>query len=213
LLVLHQLALTLIHFVLGPMAGLDPRSAVLTATTIIGAAVILGLVVLRDIRRSGRAGAVLLVAPVWNRSTVLTMLAGILIAQIPLFILAAQGATVWQAGQSSSLAVGRALLASLTGPGGTLLILATVLVAPVIEETLYRGYLAGTVMVRSSATLAVIVSALLFVTLHMEVANLVASLCLGIGTAICAVRTRSILPGLVVHVASNAFGMWYATLA
>ena len=174
---------------------------------------ILGLVVLRDIRRPGRAGPVLLVAPVWNRSTVLTMLAGILIAQIPLFILAAQGATVWQAGQSSNLAVGRALLASLTGPSGTLLILATVLVAPVIEETLYRGYLAGTVMVRSSATLAVIVSALLFVTLHMEVANLVASLCLGIGTAICAVRTRSILPGLVVHVASNAFGMWYATLA
>lgn len=212
LLVLHQFVLTLIHFVLGPMAGLDPQSAGLTAATIIGAAMILGAVVLRDIRSPGRARTVLLVSPAWDRSMCLTMLFAFIIAQIPLGILAMQGETVWQTGRSSDLAVGRALLSSLTGSGGVLLLLATVVVAPVIEEVLYRGYLAGTVMTRLSATPAVIVSALLFVTLHMEVANLVASLCLGVGTAICAVRSGSVVPGLVVHVASNAFGMWYATL-
>ena len=57
-----------------------------------------------------------------------------------------------------------------------------------------------------------VISALLFVTLHFEPANLIASLCLGFGTGLCALRTRSVMPGLIVHVASNAFGMWYATL-
>ena len=213
LLLLHQFLLTIVHFILGPLAGWDPRSAGLTATTILVSAVVIGLIVAWDVRRSGRSRVALLVRPAWNRLTLLTMVLGLLVAQIPLGILALEGATVWQGGRTNDLAVGRALLAALSGPAGALLLVATVVVAPVIEEVLYRGYLAGTVLERSSATLAVVISALLFVTLHVEIANLVASLCLGIGTGICAVRTRSVLPSILVHVASNAFGMWYATLA
>ena len=213
LLLLHQFLLTAIHFVLGPLANWDPRSAGLTATTILVSAVVMGLIVARDARRPDRARVVLLVRPAWDRSTLLTMVLGLAVAQLPLGILALEGATVWQGGAGNDLAVGRALIAALSAPAGVVLLLATVVVAPVIEEVLYRGYLAGTVLERSSATLAVVVSALLFITLHVELANLVASLCLGIGTGICAVRTRSVVPGILVHVASNAFGMWYATLA
>lgn len=60
---------------------------------------------------------------------------------------------------------------------------------------------------------AVLVSAFLPVTPLFKPANLAASQCLRFGTGICALRTRLIVPGLLVHIASSAFGMWYATLA
>ncbi|WP_267381534.1 MULTISPECIES: CPBP family intramembrane glutamic endopeptidase [unclassified Sphingomonas] len=140
------------------------------------------------------------------------MLLALVIAQLPLVYLAASGKTVWQSGAGSHLAAGEALRASLSTVSGLGLLVATVVVAPLVEELLYRGYLLGGLVARTPTAVAVIVSALLFVTLHDEAANFVAALCLGLATAICAVRTRSILPGLIVHVASNSFGMWYATL-
>lgn len=212
LLILHQAALTLIHYIVGPALGLDPASASLTAATIVLAALlIIGLVGL-DVGRPGRTRTVLLVAPAWDRRTAATTLVGLAIAQIPLGILALQGATVWQSGAGSNLEVGRALVASLSGPAGLALLVATVIVAPMVEELLYRDYLLGTLAERGWRAGAVVISALLFVTLHFEPANLIASLCLGFGTGLCALRTRSVMPGLIVHVASNAFGMWYATL-
>lgn len=213
LLILHQVALTLIHYIVGPAWGLDPASASLTAATIVLAALLIIGVVVLDVRRLGRACTLLLVGPAWDRRTASTMVLGLAVAQIPLGILALQGATVWQSGAASNLEVGRALVASLSGPAGFALLVATVIVAPIVEELLYRGYLLGTLVARGWRVAAVLVSAVLFVTLHFEPANLVASLCLGFGTGICALRTRSIVPGIIVHVASNAFGMWYATLA
>ncbi|WP_242121190.1 CPBP family intramembrane glutamic endopeptidase [Sphingomonas lacusdianchii] len=211
-LVTHQLALTVIHYGLGPAVGLESRSALLTAVTIVTAALLLMVIVAFDLRKPERAEAVLLRAPQRDGKTVKTMVIGLAIAQIPLGILALQGATVWQSGAASNLEVGRALVASLSGPAGLALLGATVIVAPMVEELLYRGYLVGAVIDRLPGFVAVILSAFLFVTLHFEPANLVASLCLGLGAAFCAVRTRSLVPGLVVHVVSNAFGMWYATL-
>lgn len=213
LLIAHQAALTIIHYLVGPALGLDPASASLTAATIVLGAIAMLSLVAMDIRKVGRARAVLMVKPDWGRSTLVTMLGGLAVAQIPLGILALQGATVWQSGASSNLEVGRALVASMAGPSGIALLVATVLVAPMVEEVLYRGYLLGTLVERGWRVVAVLASALLFVTLHFEPANLVASLCLGLGTGLCAVQSRSIVPGLIVHIASNAFGMWYATLA
>jgi len=213
LLIAHQAALTVIHYLIGPAVGLDPASAALTAATIVLAALLIFGLVALDTRRSGRARAVLLTTPTWDGRTAVTMAIGLAVAQIPLGILALQGATVWQSGAGSNLEVGRALVASLSGPAGLALLIATVIVAPMVEELLYRGYLLGTLIDRGWRITAVLVSAFLFVTLHFEPANMVASLCLGLGTSICALRTRSIVPGLIVHVASNAFGMWYATLA
>ena len=87
-------------------------------------------------------------------------------------------------------------------------------VAPVVEELLYRGYLLGALRERMPGFAAVLVSALLFVfVLHFEPANLVAALCLGLATGWCALRTHSLLPGLIVHMASNAFGLWYLSTA
>lgn len=64
-----------------------------------------------------------------------------------------------------------------------------------IEELLYRGYLVGALIERMPGAVVAVISAVIFVTLHFEPANLVAALCLGLGAALCAVRTRSVLPG------------------
>lgn len=212
LLVLHQVALTLIHFVLGPALGIGIMSAGATVVTIMGATAIMLVIAATDLRRPDRARAVLVTVPQWDRGTFGVMLVALVIAQLPLSYLAVSGTTVWQSGAGSHLAVGQELRASLSTVSGLGLLVATVLVAPLIEELLYRGYLLGGLVARMPSGVAVIVSALLFVTLHAEAANTVAALCLGLETAVCAVRTRSIMPGIVVHAANNAFGMWYSTL-
>ena len=116
-------------------------------------------------------------------------------------------------GTAEKLAIGKALAAS-GGASSIALVAATVIVAPLVEELLYRGYLLGALRERMPEFAAVLVSALLFVfLLHFEPANLVAALCLGLATGWCALRTGSLLPGIIVHMANNAFGLWYLSLA
>jgi membrane protease YdiL (CAAX protease family) len=212
LLLLHQLALTLIHFVIAPALGISVASAASVVLTIFTASALTLAIVAMDLRKVGRARAVFCSVPLWDRATFGMMLLALVIAQLPLLYLAAVGKTVWQSGGASHLAVGAALRGSSSTVSGLGLLAATVVVAPAVEELLYRGYLLGGLVARMPTTVAVVVSAILFVMLHAEAANLVAALCLGVGTAIVAVRTRSVVPGLIVHVANNAFGIWYSTL-
>ena len=200
LLVAQQVVLTLVHYAAAPALGLVPGSAPAISLTIIGGAIVIGLAVAADLRRPGRGPAVLLRWPRRGRVTVVVIVLAMVIAQLPLLYLAATGRTVWQSGGDADVMVGEAL----RGPSGALwLVIATVFIAPVIEEVLYRGYLVGSLIDRLPAVVTVLVSAVLFVTLHAEASNLVAAFCLGIATAICAVLTRSIVPGLIVHVAGD----------
>lgn len=213
LLALHLVTLTVVHYVAGPMLGLSPASPnLIAATIVIGAAVVLALVA-RDLRAADRRVRILAVLPKPDGRTVLTTVGGLAISQIPLAILALQGNTIWQMGTAEKLAIGKALAAS-GGASSIGLVAATVVVAPVVEELLYRGYLLGALRERMPGFAAVLVSALLFVfVLHFEPSNIVAALCLGLATGWCALRTHSLLPGLIVHMASNAFGLWYLSLA
>ncbi|EAT07456.1 hypothetical protein SKA58_19535 [Sphingomonas sp. SKA58] len=212
LLALHQLALTLVHYGLMPVMGVTPGTSLAVSSTIIVSSMIMLGVIGIDLRKPGRGQATLLTLPALNAGTLITMVAGLLIAQIPLGILALKGATVWQSGAVSHLAVGRALAGTGYTLSSVVLLIATVVIAPFTEEVLYRGYLLGALIGRIPHLLCALISAALFVSLHFEPANLIASLCLGLGAAVCALRTRSVLPGLAIHIASNAFGMWYATL-
>lgn len=212
LLALHLVTLTVVHYVAGPMLGFSPASPdLIAATIVIGAAVVLALVA-RDLGAADRR-RILAVLPRADGRTVLTTLGGLAISQIPLAILALQGNTIWQMGTAEKLAIGKALAAS-GGASSIALVAATVVVAPLVEELLYRGYLLGALRERMPGFAAVLVTALLFVfVLHFEPANLVAALCLGLATGWCALRTGSLLPGIIVHMASNAFGLWYLSLA
>lgn len=207
----HQFLLTLIHYFGGPALGIDPTAAGLNAATIIGAAAIAALPVGIDLRRRHRREKVGLVPVVWDTRTIRIVAAGVLISQLPLAILALQGATIWQAGGQAQLGIGRSMLSS-SGPiAAVALGIAVVLIAPVIEEVLYRGYLLGALARHTPRVVAVLTASFCFMLIHAEPANLVASLCLGVATGICRVLTRSVWPGLAVHIANNAFGLWYLT--
>lgn len=213
LLALHLVTLTVVHYVAGPMLGLSPASPDLIAAAIVIAATVILALVARDLGADDRRVRILAVLPKPDGRTVLTTVGGLAISQIPLAILALQGNTIWQMGTAEKLAIGKALAAS-GGASSIGLVAATVVVAPVVEELLYRGYLLGALHERMPGIAAVLVSALLFVfVLHFEPANIVAALCLGLATGWCALRTRSLLPGLIVHMASNAFGLWYLSTA
>ncbi len=116
LLIAHQIALTSIHYIIGPSLGFAFASASLTAATIVVAGVLMLGFVWLDTRKPGRDRAALLVPPQWDRAPALTMLLGFGIAQLPLGILAVQGATALQSGAPTRLAVGRALLETISGP-------------------------------------------------------------------------------------------------
>lgn len=207
----HQFLLTLIHYFGGPALGIDPSAAGLNAATIIGAATIIALPVGIDLRRRHRREAVGLVPVARDTRTIRLVAAAILISQLPLAILALQGATIWQAGGQVQLGVGRSMLSS-SGPIAAFALgIAVVLIAPVIEEILYRGYLLGALARHTHRVVAVFIASLCFMLIHAEPANLIASLCLGVATGICRISTRSLWPGLAVHIANNAFGLWYLT--
>lgn len=211
LLLAHQFLLTLIHYFGGPALGIDPSAAGLNAATIIGAAAIIALPVGIDLRRHRRREAVGVVPAAWDARTTRIVAAALVISQLPLVILALQGATIWQAGGQAQLGIGRSMLSS-SGPIAAFALgLAVVVVAPVIEEILYRGYLLGALARHTPPVVAVLLASLCFMLIHAEPANLVASLCLGVATGICRVSTRSVWPGLAVHIANNAFGLWYLT--
>lgn len=212
LIIVHQMALTIIHYVVAPLAGLPLDSATTLASTITLSAVTIFLLAAFDLRRPGRSHAILLNWPPFTAGTAGAIALGLTVAQIPLLILFLKGATIWQTGHSTHLTIGGALAVTPSLFAEFSLILATAIIAPMVEELIYRGYLLGTMLGRIPTAVAAIISATTFVTLHFEAANLIASFCLGLGASVCAIRTRSILPGVIVHIVSNGFGLWYGSL-
>ena len=82
----------------------------------------------------------------------------------------------------AQLGIGRSMLSS-SGPITAFALgIAVVLIAPVIEEILYRGYLLGALARHTPRVVAVLMASLCFMLIHAEPANLVASLCLGVAT-------------------------------
>lgn len=117
---------------------------------------------------------------------------------------------------SSTWCVGLALVSWLEPPGdpGHLelvvkrLPLATALLGLAIlpalaEELVFRGVLARALARRSTA-LAIVGSALVFSLYHLLPIQVVATMPLGIALAILAVRSDSILPGMLAHALNNA---------
>lgn len=85
--------------------------------------------------------------------------------------------------------------------------LAVVVVAPVIEELLYRGLGLSLLCARVGTPAAVAVTAVLFGVGHGLVLSLAAFVWFGVVIAVVRLRTDSIYPAFVVHGAFNAIGM------
>ncbi|MEO5576867.1 MAG: type II CAAX endopeptidase family protein [Gaiellaceae bacterium] len=83
---------------------------------------------------------------------------------------------------------------------------AVVVVAPIVEELLYRG-VGLSLLERAGAPVAVVVTAVLFGLGHGLVLSLAAFVWFGIVIALVRLRTNSIYPAFIVHCVFNAIGM------
>jgi ABC-2 type transport system permease protein/sodium transport system permease protein len=89
-----------------------------------------------------------------------------------------------------------------------LLVLCVALAPAICEEWFFRGYLLGALRRRTSGWSAVLLTALLFALFHVFVNIVLAvrflpSLSLGIVLGFVCLRTRSVLPGMLLHAVHN----------
>ncbi len=83
-----------------------------------------------------------------------------------------------------------------------LLILLTVVAAPIFEELLFRGFMCRTMGAFWSRRGAIFGSALVFAVVHPAIAFVPVFL-LGVGTAVLYLRSQSVVPGMVLHALYN----------
>ncbi|MGH2748281.1 MAG: lysostaphin resistance A-like protein [Actinomycetota bacterium] len=104
--------------------------------------------------------------------------------------------------------------ASLTSSDYLLLLLVGVLVAPIVEEFIFRGLIYRYLRGKKSVTYAVLVSAAIFAVAHFIPTLIPALFVLGIALALVAQRYDSIYPAMMLHALNNAIGLTilYASL-
>ena len=100
------------------------------------------------------------------------------------------------------------LFAAAHGAGFVLLIVMTVVLAPVMEEWLFRGVIYRGVAQggagRGSVVRAVALSAVLFALAHAELVQFVGLAFLGVVLAVLVARSGRLVPSIVTHVSFNA---------
>ena len=91
---------------------------------------------------------------------------------------------------------------------GFLIILTTVIVAPVVEEILFRGFLQK-VLEESweDITKAILVTSLFFALIHLNPYWIVQIYLLGMLLGYLSWRTNSIIPGIILHGLNNGFAV------
>ena len=96
--------------------------------------------------------------------------------------------------------------AALTGFGVSsplVVVLSAVIAAPVVEELLCRGVLLRGLLRRHGAWTAALVTTLVFALFHLNLTQGLLALPFGLGLAWLALRTGSVIPGMVAHAAVN----------
>jgi hypothetical protein len=91
---------------------------------------------------------------------------------------------------------------------GILIILTTIIVAPLVEEMLFRGFLQK-VLEESweDITKAILVTSLLFALVHLNPYWIVQIYLLGMLLGYLSWRTNSIIPGIILHGLNNGFAV------
>ncbi len=85
------------------------------------------------------------------------------------------------------------------------LLLLAVFVAPVCEEVLFRGFMFAGFMRYMPLGWAIFLSALIFAAVHADPASFPVLLCIGILLAFLRWHTRSIWPGILLHLLNNGW--------
>ncbi len=88
-----------------------------------------------------------------------------------------------------------------------MIVIASVFMAPICEEIIYRGVLFNGLKSEMSSLKAVLLSALAFMLMHMSPAQVVFQLSLGVVAACIMNACKRLLPCIIMHAAANAFAL------
>jgi membrane protease YdiL (CAAX protease family) len=82
-----------------------------------------------------------------------------------------------------------------------------VIIAPIVEETFFRGFLFAGFRQRYGYNKAALLSSAIFAAAHLQPSVLVPTFVLGYIFSYLYQRSNSILPGMILHFLVNAFGI------
>jgi membrane protease YdiL (CAAX protease family) len=84
-----------------------------------------------------------------------------------------------------------------------------VLLPPIIEETIFRGFIFPAISTRTGVIWGAILSSLLFGAFHGQANVFVYTAILGLLLCFMYVRTKSIIPGMVLHMLNNFLAFYF----
>ena len=79
--------------------------------------------------------------------------------------------------------------------------------APILEEVLFRGAIQGYLMRKYNPTVGIVVAALVFGLIHMNPIQIFYAFCLGLVFGWMYYRTRSLMPVIIGHVLNNSLAV------
>ncbi len=85
-------------------------------------------------------------------------------------------------------------------------LLASVIVAPICEETFFRSFVFAGFLNRMPVIVAIILSSFLFAVAHADLGSFAVLFFIGLALAFVRWRTRSIWPGIILHLLNNGVG-------
>ena len=88
--------------------------------------------------------------------------------------------------------------------GGAAVFTVAVVIAPLLEEFFFRGWMQRTLERRYESTVAIVVTAVAFAAVHFDEFGFVVRLAFGLLVGYVAYSTRSVWPGVVLHATYNA---------
>ena len=88
-----------------------------------------------------------------------------------------------------------------------MIVISSVFLAPVFEETIYRGVLLHGLKKEFSPVKSVMLAAVAFMMMHMSPLQVVFQLALGVLSGFLALKTKRLLPSVILHAASNALAL------
>lgn len=95
-----------------------------------------------------------------------------------------------------------------TGTGVIIGFLAAVIIAPIVEEYVFRGWGMVCLPVATQPALSIIINGLLFALFHLEFSVLLPLIFLGCMLAWTRFKSGSILPGIIFHLINNGLALY-----
>ena len=82
-----------------------------------------------------------------------------------------------------------------------------VILGPIFEEIIFRGYLFKILKIRLNNFYAIILNSIFFGIIHFELSAIIPALILGISLSFIRLKTNNLVPSIIIHSLHNLFAL------